>query len=49
LNVHSSQTSRDERNEYHGVTLERAERVLDAHGATIHAYFELVSDTSAVA
>jgi len=27
--------SRDERNEYHGITMERASRVLDAIGAQI--------------
>ena len=32
LGVHESQVSRDERNEYHGVTVERAGRVLDALG-----------------
>lgn len=30
LGVHESQVSRDERNEYFGVTLERAERILEA-------------------
>lgn len=30
LEVHESQVSRDERNEYHGVTLERANRILAA-------------------
>ncbi len=30
LEVHESQVSRDERNEYFGITLERAVRVLDA-------------------
>jgi ribosome-binding protein aMBF1 (putative translation factor) len=33
LGVHESQISRDERNEYHGVTVERASRILDALGA----------------
>lgn len=33
LGVHESQVSRDERNEYHGITLERAGRLLDALGA----------------
>jgi DNA-directed RNA polymerase specialized sigma subunit len=33
LGVHESQVSRDERNEYHGITLERANRLLDALGA----------------
>lgn len=35
LNTHESQVSRDERNEYHGITVERASRVLDALGAGI--------------
>ena len=30
LRVHESQVSRDERNEYHGITLERAARILEA-------------------
>ena len=33
LEVHESQVSRDERNEYHGITLERAGRLLEALGA----------------
>ncbi len=35
LGVHESQVSRDERNEYHGVTLDRANRVLDALGVDL--------------
>ena len=35
LGVHESQVSRDERNEYHGVTLERARRILEAMGVHI--------------
>ena len=35
LGVHESQVSRDERNEYHGVTVERAQRVLDALGVEV--------------
>jgi len=35
LGVHESQVSRDERNEYHGITLERAARVVDALGVEI--------------
>lgn len=35
LETHESQVSRDERNEYHGVTLERAARILEALGAKI--------------
>jgi ribosome-binding protein aMBF1 (putative translation factor) len=30
LGAHESQVSRDERNEYHGITVERASRILDA-------------------
>jgi DNA-directed RNA polymerase specialized sigma subunit len=32
LEVSEAQVSRDERNEYHGVTVEKAQRVLDAMG-----------------
>ncbi|HBJ33212.1 MAG TPA: transcriptional regulator [Planctomycetaceae bacterium] len=32
LEVHESQVSRDERNEYHGVTVDRAIKILDALG-----------------
>ncbi|MFN0053927.1 MAG: helix-turn-helix domain-containing protein [Planctomycetales bacterium] len=32
LGVHESQISRDERNEYHGVTIERANRIIEALG-----------------
>jgi transcriptional regulator with XRE-family HTH domain len=32
LSVSETQVSRDERNEYHGITLERAERILDSLG-----------------
>lgn len=35
LDVHESQVSRDERNEYFGVTLERAIKVLDALNARL--------------
>lgn len=35
LNVTEAQVSRDERNEYHGITIERAQRVLDSMGATV--------------
>ncbi len=37
LGVSEAQVSRDERNEYHGVTMERAQRVLDALGETLNA------------
>jgi len=40
LEVSESVVSRDERNEYHGITLERAQRVLDALGETVAARVE---------
>lgn len=36
LSVSESQVSRDERNEYHGITLERAQRILDALGEQVN-------------
>lgn len=35
LGVHESMVSRDERNEYHGITVERAQRILDALGEEV--------------
>lgn len=43
LSVHESQVSRDERNEYRGITMERAERVLEALGAELTTRVERVS------
>lgn len=40
LGVHESQVSRDERNEYHGITVERASRILDAMGVRLRSLFE---------
>jgi DNA-directed RNA polymerase specialized sigma subunit len=40
LGVHESQVSRDERNEYHGVTVERASRILDALGVHLTSQFQ---------
>jgi DNA-directed RNA polymerase specialized sigma subunit len=40
LGVSESQVSRDERNEYHGITIERAARVLDALAVGIRIAFE---------
>ncbi len=40
LGVHESQVSRDERNEYHGVTVERASRILDAMDVRLRSLFE---------
>src|SRR6202044_1075261 len=38
LNVHESQISRDERNEYFGITLERAAKILDALGVRLRTH-----------
>lgn len=35
LGVSEAQVSRDERNEYHGITLERAQRILEALGFSL--------------
>jgi hypothetical protein len=40
LGVHESQVSRDERNEYHGVSIERASRILEALGANVRTVVE---------
>jgi len=40
LDVHESQVSRDERNDYHGITIERASRVLDALGVNVKSTVE---------
>jgi transcriptional regulator with XRE-family HTH domain len=39
LGVHESQVSRDERNEYHGVTVARVSRLLDAMGLRMVSTF----------
>jgi transcriptional regulator with XRE-family HTH domain len=44
LGVHESQVSRDERNEYHGITVERAQRVLEALGAEVRVTVAKLSD-----
>lgn len=40
LGVHESQVSRDERNEYHHITVERASRILDAMDVRLLSLFE---------
>ena len=40
LDVHVSQISRDERNEYHGVTVQRASRILEALAVELRSGFE---------
>ena len=46
LEVHESQVSRDERNEYHGITIDRANRILQALGAEIRTTVEHVDKHS---
>lgn len=50
LDVHESQVSRDERNDYHGITLARTARVLDALGvelrSTVHVPAEDLTDVA---
>src|SRR6266851_9802097 len=41
LNVHESQVSRDERNEYFGITMERAVKILDALNVRLHTKVEV--------
>ncbi len=48
LEVHESQVSRDERNEYHGITLERAARILDTLGVELRSTVELTARADAV-
>lgn len=40
LGVSEAQVSRDERNEYYGITVDRAQRVLDAMGETLSSHVE---------
>lgn len=47
LCVHETQVSRDERNEYHGITLERAARILEALGVEIRSRVERVEHEQA--
>lgn len=54
LNVDETMVSRDERNEYHGITVDRAKRVLDALGVRLVTRVEVEpmhtpSDQGAVA
>ena len=49
LGVHESQVSRDERNEYFAVTLERAVKILDALNVQLHTKVEIVPPQPMVA
>jgi DNA-binding XRE family transcriptional regulator len=40
LGVHESQVSRDERNEYNNISIDRASRILDALGVRMRSAFE---------
>jgi DNA-binding Xre family transcriptional regulator len=42
LGVHESQVSRDERNEYNGITLERLGKVVEAFGVSLRTTVEFV-------
>ncbi len=46
LGVSETVVSRDERNEYHGITVERAQRVLDAMGASVVTQVEEMAPSS---
>lgn len=48
LGVNESQISRDERNEYHGITLERAARILDALGAKLRSRVVSMQDRDSI-
>lgn len=48
LGVHESQVSRDERNEYFGITLERAGKVLDALKVRLRTKVEIDNPAEAV-
>ena len=49
LDVSEAQVSRDERNEYHGITVERAQRILDTLGETLTLRLERKNEAAAVA
>ena len=46
LGVHETQVSRDERNEYHGITVERVEEILTALGVNMKSSFEVPTPRS---
>ena len=47
LGVHESQVSRDGRNEYHGVTVDRANRILESLGVELRSVVEAVEKAPA--
>lgn len=48
LGVNESQVSRDERNEYHGIRMDRAAQILDALGVELTTTVEVKPDSEAV-
>ena len=46
IGVHESQVSRDERNEYHNITLERAARILDILGVEVSSHIEAIPEVT---
>jgi transcriptional regulator with XRE-family HTH domain len=46
LGISEAVVSRDERNEYHGITVDRAQRVLDALNASVVTQVEEVEPPS---
>lgn len=49
LGCHESQVSRDERNDYHGITADRVRQVADAIGLEIHLHGRLLGRPGPVA
>ena len=47
LDVNESQVSRDERNEYRGITLDRAQKILDVMGVTLTTTVAQAPDAAA--
>ncbi len=47
LGIHESQVSRDERNEYHNITLERARKILQILGAELRSEVEIAEPATA--
>lgn len=48
LGVHESQISRDERNEYHNITLQRAARIIEVLGLEISSHVEATPEEATV-
>jgi ribosome-binding protein aMBF1 (putative translation factor) len=46
MGVHETQVSRDERNEYHGITVDRANRILEAMGLALTVRVRKISSVA---